>query len=124
MHCVFLIDFKTWKEELEKSTNSWFVHATGEKEALNCAKQYYYCNRSGHFKSKGAGIRHLKTQGTSKINSYCTASLTLVQEKDGECIKVYLINNIDVLKSIRSYIRSAANLTKMDKEMHTPPLLP
>ena len=30
----------------------------------------------------------MKTQGTSKINSYCTASLTLVQEKDEECIKV------------------------------------
>ena len=38
MHCVFPIDFKTWKEELEKSTNLWFVLATGEKEALNCAK--------------------------------------------------------------------------------------
>ena len=88
MHYVFPIDFKTWREELEKSTNAWFVRATGEKELVSSDKQYYYCNRSGHFKSKGAGLRHLKTQGTSKINSYCTASLTLVQEKDEECIKV------------------------------------
>ena len=68
MHCVFPIDSMKWKEKLEKTTNSWFIRATGEKEALNCAKQYYYCNRIGHFKSKGSGIRHLKAQGTSKIN--------------------------------------------------------
>ena len=61
MHYVFPIEFKTWKEELEKSTNAWFVRATGEKELVSSAKQYYYCNRSGHFKSKGAGLRHLKT---------------------------------------------------------------
>ena len=42
----------------------------------------------------------------------------------GLAAQVHLINNIDVLKSIRSYIRSASNLTKMDKEMHTPRLLP
>ena len=66
MHYVFPIDFKTGKEELEKSTNAWFVRATGEKELVSSAKQYYYCNRNGHFKSKGAGLRHLKTQGTSK----------------------------------------------------------
>ena len=42
----------------------------------------------------------------------------------GLAAQVHLINNIDVLKSVISYIRSASNLTKMDKEMHTLPLLP
>ena len=32
-------------------------------------------------------MRHLKTQGTSKINSHCTSSLT-VSHEDGEYIKV------------------------------------
>ena len=42
----------------------------------------------------------------------------------GLAAQVHLINNIDVLKSVISYIRSASNLIKMDKEMHTLPLLP
>ena len=80
-------DFETWKEDLEKSNDSWFVRATGQKELVSGAKHYYYCNRSGHFISKGTGLRHLKTQGTSKINSHCTSSLT-VSHEDGEYIKV------------------------------------
>lgn len=81
-------DFETWKGDVERSTNSWFVRATGEKELVNGGKLYYYCNRSGHFKSKGTGQRHLKTQGTSKINAYCTSSLTVSQERDDDSIKV------------------------------------
>ena len=26
-------DFETWKEDLEKSNDSWFVRATGQKRA-------------------------------------------------------------------------------------------
>ena len=66
-------DFIVWKEDFEKHTNSWFVQGTGEKDLLGGGITYYYCNRSGHFKSKGTGQRHVKTQGTSKINSHCTA---------------------------------------------------
>ena len=49
---------------------------------------YYYCNRSGYFKSKGSGQRHLRTQGTSKINNYCTASLIVSKDKLQRCINV------------------------------------
>ena len=69
------LDFKTWKEDFEKKTNSWYVQASGKKELLECGKTYYYCNRSGTFTSRSTGVRHLKTQGTSKINSYCTAAM-------------------------------------------------
>lgn len=37
---------------------------------------YYYCNRSGYFNSKGRGCRRLKSQGTNKLNTYCTATIT------------------------------------------------
>ena len=44
--------------------------------------EYYYCNRSGFFKSEGTGQRQLKTQGSSKIDHHCTASLTVIHSKD------------------------------------------
>ena len=37
---------------------------------------YYYCNRSVFFfQSKGAGKRHLKSQGSSNIDAHCSAAL-------------------------------------------------
>ncbi len=44
---------------------------------------YFYCNRSGNFESRGIGKRHLKSQGTSKLNAYCTAALIVNTNKDG-----------------------------------------
>ena len=64
------------------------MQGSGLKELSDSDKTYYYCNRSGHFKSKGTGKRHLKTQGTSKINSHCTASLTVSKDNHSKCIKV------------------------------------
>ena len=89
MLCYIIhIEFKLWKEKFEKHTNSQFVQGSGAKELLDCGKTYYYCNRSGHFKSKGTGQRHIKTQGTSKIDTYCTASLTVTRDKHKKCITV------------------------------------
>ena len=61
-----------WKENYEKETNTYFPKATGSKSNTT----YYYCNRSGYFNSKGKGKRKLKTQGTNKLNTYCTATIT------------------------------------------------
>ena len=88
MLTAFHTDFTVWKENFEKQTNSCFVQGSGKKRLLDSTKIYYYCNRSGYFQSKGTGQRHIKTQGTSKINSYCTASLTVIRDKFNKCIKV------------------------------------
>ena len=48
---------------------------------------YYYCNRSGNFKTRSTGRRHLKSQGTSKLNTYCTAAITIKMTKD-DCLEV------------------------------------
>ena len=37
---------------------------------------------------RGIGQRHIKTQGTSKINAYCTATITVTRERRSECIEV------------------------------------
>ena len=84
------IDFMQWKEEFESSTSSWFVQLSGKKELLECGKTYYYCNRSGHFHTRGTGQRELKTQGTSKINAYCTATITATRERGSDCIEVQI----------------------------------
>ena len=59
-----------------------------KEELVDCGRTYYYCNRSGHFNSKSAGKRHMKTQGTSKINAYCTAAIIATKERERECIEV------------------------------------
>ena len=40
---------------------------------------YYYCNREGRYKSEGALKQQLKTQGTAKIGSQCSADIKAVQ---------------------------------------------
>lgn len=82
------VDFREWKEHIEMNTNSWYVQTSGRKDLLDCGKTYYYCNRSGHFQSRSTGKRHLKTQGLSKINSYCTAAITVSREKVSGFIEV------------------------------------
>ena len=54
-----------------------FVKGTGGKTTDECTISYYQCNRSGVFHPKGSGQRRLKSQGSSKINSQCTAAITL-----------------------------------------------
>ena len=73
---------------MERTTNSWFVQVSGQKDGLDVGTIYYYCNRSGHFKSKGTGQRHIKSQGTSKINAHCTAALIVTKNKVNQCLQV------------------------------------
>ena len=62
---------------MKKKNNTWFVKDSGKKSATI----YYYFNRSGNFKSRNIGKRHLKSQVTSKIDTYCTAGLTYCKYK-------------------------------------------
>lgn len=70
-----------WKEEFERMTTSQFVKATGEKKKTEESTIYYYCNRSGYFTSQ-SNVRHSKLQGSSKINTYCTAAIVLINKND------------------------------------------
>ncbi|XP_067140358.1 uncharacterized protein [Centruroides vittatus] len=38
-----------------------------EKNIMPNSSVYYNCHRSGYFKSKGKGIRHLNIQGSKKL---------------------------------------------------------
>ena len=46
---------------------------------------YYYCNRAGTYRSEGTGKRQLKTQGTAKTGSQCSAYIKAVQDINTKC---------------------------------------
>ena len=71
-------EFQRWKDEYEGGSDTLFVKSTGEKgQGSTTTTTYYYCNRSGIFYSKGTGQRHVKSQGSSKLNAHCTAAITV-----------------------------------------------
>ena len=62
---------------MESATNVAYIKSSGLKTASKEKVDYYYCSRSGYFISKGKGRRALKSQSTSKIDSYCTSKIIL-----------------------------------------------
>lgn len=81
---MYVCAFELWKEQMEKKTSSWFVRATGDKGTVDSTTTYYYCNRSGYFTSRGGQKRHLKAQGSSKLDTYCIASIVARTTQDGK----------------------------------------
>lgn len=71
-------EFQSWKCTIEKETLSSFVNAHGSYKTKNYIRIQYNCHRSGCFKSRGSGMRHLKTQGSNKINGYCPANMDVI----------------------------------------------
>ncbi len=64
-----------------------FVKSTGDKTTDGYTTYYYQCNRSGVFFPKGSGQRRLKSQGSSKINSQCTAAISLTVNHTTQSVK-------------------------------------
>ena len=62
---------------MERTTNSQYVKATGNKKALDSTIIYYYCSRSGYLTDCKKRMRQVKTQGSSKLNTYCTSTIVL-----------------------------------------------
>ena len=68
-------DFLKWKEEEEVQTKSWYVQRCAPKQHNDKEHWYYYCNRAGKYESRGKGGRSLKSQGSSKVISHCSAHI-------------------------------------------------
>lgn len=83
-----LSEFKTWKSKIEHERKELYVKHRGDEKTENAIKINYYCQRSGHFISKGQSMRHLKMQGSKKINGCCPASLK-VSVSDEKCTVVF-----------------------------------
>ena len=83
-------EFEDWKKEQEKSSKCLYVQDSGcRMQGLN-RKRYFYCHRSGIFKAKGKRLRAIKTQGTCKINRFCTANMKVSEDTvNGKVIVSY-----------------------------------
>jgi hypothetical protein len=66
-------DFKSWKDDLEKKSGTYFVKTCGDHSRCDHTIAYFHCNRAGTFKPAGKGKRALKSQGTSKLGRPCCA---------------------------------------------------
>ncbi len=75
--------FLEWKEEEEIRASARYVQRTKPRTCGDgTVTFYFYCSRSGVYKPKGHSKRALKTQGTRKINSYCTSYIKAKQLTD------------------------------------------
>jgi hypothetical protein len=62
---------------VETTTGTCYVKSSGIKVVSGGKVEYYYCNRTGHYEADTKGMRAIKSQGTAKIDSYCTAKIIL-----------------------------------------------
>ena len=67
---------------------------TGSKVLCDVKKIYYYCNRSGYFNPRGQQHRSLKSRGTAKIDSYCTAGMVVTIEDRFIEVSVYMHHSL------------------------------
>lgn len=57
-------------------------------------KLEYVCHRTGLFQSEGKGIRHLKVQGSHKMNGYCPTEIFVKILNDGKCEVEFVAQHI------------------------------
>jgi len=90
-------NFNIWKNEIEHKTKSCYIKNCGsiDNDHSNKTFIYYKCHRNGNYISKGTGLRHLKTQGSNKINGHCPS-----------CIDVTIckLSNICTVKFIANHL--------------------
>ena len=79
--------FEKWKNEERRSKSSYVQHSASHMQGVN-RKSYLYCHRSGIVRSEGKGLRALKTQGSCKMNEFCTAHMTVTEDTITKKVKV------------------------------------
>ncbi|CAL4121762.1 unnamed protein product [Meganyctiphanes norvegica] len=70
-------DFEEWKKQEEERSIVRYIKSNSGSKITRSGMQhkYYVCSRSGKVRLTGKGIRKLKRQGSSKLNTRCTASI-------------------------------------------------
>lgn len=81
-------EFSQWKSKIEQETKSRFI-CKRTQTLQNYKAITFCCHRSGLFKSKGRGLRTLKTQGSVKINSFCPSRIVKKCFSNGTCTIEY-----------------------------------
>ena len=87
-------DFVSWKEQEQTMNKCWFVKHRGDRKTKAHIVSWFYCNRSGFFKTRGNGKRSLNSQGSSKIHDYCSAFVTTRTDLvTGEVVAEYCLRH-------------------------------
>lgn len=102
-------EFLMWKQATERETVSSYVKMHGTYKTESHIKTKYSCHRSGKFIQKGKGKRHLKMQGSKKINAYCPAQMEVVIE-ERKCSVKFLKTHVGHKQEL-----SHLNLTEEDR---------
>ncbi|CAF1622314.1 unnamed protein product [Adineta ricciae] len=85
-----LADFTDWKISFETSTGSKYVKNCGAKgKSDNQTTEYYYCNRTGPYKTDGQGLRRNKVQGSLRGGIHCTSSMKVEIQNDEQITVQY-----------------------------------
>ncbi|KAE9530121.1 hypothetical protein AGLY_011583 [Aphis glycines] len=85
------------KNEIEHKTKSCYIKNCGsiDNDHSNKTFIYYKYHRNGNYISKGTGLRHLKTQGSNKINGHCPSRID---------VTIYKLSNICTVKFIANHL--------------------
>ncbi|XP_060522066.1 uncharacterized protein LOC132699405 isoform X2 [Cylas formicarius] len=80
-------EFLLWKRKIESETRSKYINK-GTQVCPNRKVTSFYCHRSGHYVTKGKGLRSLKRKGSNKINGFCPARIVqkCFNDNNGTCV--------------------------------------
>lgn len=85
-------NFKVWKHEVEQKTNTYYLKTSGSSKNVNVEHTYTYykCHRNGYYNSNITGQRHIKTQGSNKINGFYPASMNIIMSETKQCTVTFI----------------------------------
>ncbi|KAK5648053.1 hypothetical protein RI129_002945 [Pyrocoelia pectoralis] len=83
-------DFEIWKTSTEQISKSRFVKERGDLTYKLHKTFSYICHRSGFYISESQNKRHLKTQGSRKIEGFCQSAMKVTY------IKTHVGHTIDL----------------------------
>ena len=82
-HTKFLL----WKSAEEECSQANYVQATSTKSIGESTHTYFYCNRSGVYKTKCEGKRLAKSQGSCKVGEYCISHMKMQETSNGVVVE-------------------------------------
>lgn len=100
-----------WKEKVEKTSNSSFIHEQGRNSRNTC--WVWQCHRNGNFIPIAPRKRRSAKKGSKKINAFCPAKIRLVisQPSDNS-------NNICLLYNVEYISTHVGHSTDVNELVH------
>lgn len=86
-------DFEKWKKVQEEKGSCLFTKRKQNRLAKGAVSDYFYCHRSGEFKSESKGIRAPRHHVTNRSGFQCSAFMTSKINSDGHVFVSYCIDH-------------------------------